>query len=474
MTIDFAAARQVPEDVEVLGVPVWGDLSTPPGAGPEPDRTFLRRVGFEGQPGQAVALPGKSGTTIVAVGVGDRGGVTGRVLREGGAALAREATGAANLATTVMAASPQVELAAALVEGIGLAAYRFAGQKRTPSTHELARAVIVGASDADVRRAAILVQATSRARDWVNQPSAYLTPTRLANLSKEVAADHGLHVRVWEEDQIRAERLGGLIGVAAGSSEPPRLIRLAHEPDGATRTVALVGKGVTFDSGGLSLKSARNMMTMKGDMGGAAAVIAAVTAIAELDLKVRVVGWIPATENLPGTLATHPGDVLVVRDGTSIEVLDTDYEGRLILADALSLAVEEAPDAVVDVATLTGAQRIALGTGVAAVLGNEDDLVERIISAGESVGEPTWRLPLVQSYRKRLDSDVADLKNVPTDSGAGAIMAALFLETFIGGTAWAHLDIAAPNWSESDEGWLTRGGTGWGTRTLVELIRTFE
>ena len=213
-------------------------------------------------------------------------------------------------------------------------------------------------------------------------------------------------------------------------------------------------------------------MTMKSDMGGAAAVIAATIACAQLQLPVRVVGWVAATENMPSGTAIHPGDVLIARNGTSIEVLNTDAEGRLVLADALlSLAAEEAPDAIVDVATLTGGQRVALGEGVAAVMGTDPALVRRVIAAGAAAGEPAWELPLVGAYRKQLDSEVADLRNVTTKPAASSIMAGLFLKEFTGGRPWAHLDIAAPAWSDGEDGWLTKGGTGWGARTLIELVR---
>jgi leucyl aminopeptidase len=290
-------------------------------------------------------------------------------------------------------------------------------------------------------------------------------------VATEAAAETGVTVDVWDVPRITAEHLGGLLGVAAGAAEPPRMLRLVHEPPAPSQTVALVGKGITFDSGGLSLKTAAGMMTMKSDMGGAAAVIAATIAAAQLDLPVRVVCWAAATENMPSGTAIHPGDVLVARNGTSVEVLNTDAEGRLVLADALSLAAEEEPDAIVDVATLTGAQRVALGEGVAAVMGTDEALVRRVIAAGSAAGEPTWELPLVQAYRKQLDSDVADLRNVAAKPAAGSIMAGLFLKEFTAGRRWAHLDIAAPSWADSDDGWLTKGGTGWGTRTLMELLR---
>jgi leucyl aminopeptidase len=475
MAVAFSASVEVPADVEVLGVPVFADLTLPAGAGAEVDLAFLRRSGFEGRPGQALAVPGGDGSSVVVVGVGPPGEVDGDVLRRAGAALARQCTAVGSVATTLLAAgAPGSDPpAAAVVEGIGLGAYRFAGARRRPPTHALRRAVVVAADPADVRAGEVAVRATCRVRDWVNEPPRQMTPTRLAELARELAVGLGLQVDVWDEERIHAERLGGLGGVAAGGVEPPRLIRIAHEPAGATRTVALIGKGITFDSGGLSLKTAAGMMTMKSDMGGAAAVIAAVAAVAELELPVRVVGWVAATENMPSGTAIHPGDVLVARNGTSLEVLNTDAEGRLVLADALSLAAEEEPDVMVDIATLTGAQGVALGGEVAAVLGNDDALVERVVAAGAAAGEPTWRLPLVARYRRALDSDVADIKNVASGRAAGTIMAGLFLQEFVAGRPWAHLDIASPSWAETDEGWLSRGGTGWGARTLIEVVRSF-
>jgi leucyl aminopeptidase len=460
----------VPADVELLGVPVFSDLSLPDGAGAELDLDFLRSCGFEGRPGQLQAVPADDGSVVVALGVGPRDSVDADALRSAGAALARHAGTATRAATTLVRAVGDRSLAAAVVEGIGLAAYRFNGVRRASTATGLEHVVVVGGSAAVVHRAQVEVEATCRARDWVNEPPRTMTPSRLAEISVGLAESVGIRAEIWDRPRIEAERLGGLSGVASGSAEAPRLIRLAYEPNRPTATVALVGKGITFDSGGLSLKTAAGMMTMKADMGGAAAVIAALGALAELRPRVRVVGWVAATENMPSGTAIHPGDVLVTRSGTSVEVLNTDAEGRLVLADALALAAEEEPDAIVDIATLTGGQRVALGSGVAAVMGNDEALVARVVSAGRRAGEPTWELPLVTRYRRQLDSDVADLKNVAAGPGASAIMAGLFLQEFVSGRPWAHLDIAGPSWAEGDDGWLTKGGTGWGTRTLIELV----
>jgi leucyl aminopeptidase len=477
----FRAADRIPGDTPVLGVPVYSDLSTPAGAGAVLSSSYLAQRRFEGKPGQAQALMADDGTTVVALGVGTAGSVDADVLRRAGAALARHAGNAAEVATTLPAAAEDPDLASAVVEGMGLGAYRYASApKRGDRNGRFERATLVGADGEPVRRGQVAVEATWRARDWVNRPARDLTPREFARAVVEAAAGTDVEVEVWEEDRIESERLGGLLGVAAGAAEPPRLLRLSYEArrNGRSRrpvpNVALVGKGITFDSGGLSLKSAAGMMHMKADMGGAAAVISATLAAADLGVPVNVTSWVAATENMPSGTAIHPGDVLVARNGKTIEVLNTDAEGRLILADALSLAAEEEPDAIVDAATLTGGQGVALGDSVAAVLGTDQELVRRVISAGGAAGEPLWELPLFAGYRKQLDSEVADLKNVTGKPAASTIMAALFLEEFSGGLPWAHLDIASPAWSESDDGWVTKGATGWGVRTLIELLRAWR
>lgn len=469
----FEISQAIPEDAPVLGAAVFSDLTSPAEAGAVLDGAFLEQRRFEGKPGQALAVLADDGTTVVALGVGERERVDGTALRKAGAALARNAGDTRSVATTLTATWP--DLSQAVVEGIGLGAYRFVTEARRearPAT-PLERVVLVGRRSAarGIERGAAAVRATFRARDWVNLPARDLTPARFAFLAEEAAAAAGAVVEVWDEDRIADERLGGLLGVSAGAAEPPRLIRVTHRPSGRPQArIALVGKGITFDSGGLSLKTAAGMMTMKDDMGGAAAVISATIAAAELGLPVQVDGWVAATENMPSGTAIHPGDVLVARNGTSIEVINTDAEGRLVLADALSLAVETEPTAIVDVATLTGGQRVALGTGVAAVLGTDRDVVRKVIAAGDAAGEPCWELPLFEGYRRDLDSEVADLRNVTGQPAASTIMASLFLREFTGGRPWAHLDIAAPAWSDSENLLTRKGGTGWGTRTLIELV----
>src|SRR5438105_10636065 len=282
------------------------------------------------------------------------------------------------------------------------------------------------------------------ARDLVNSPAGDMTPTRLAEVATEIGEREGLEVYVLDEVAIANEGLGGLMGVARGSAEPPRLIELVYEPPGARGTVALVGKGITFDSGGLSIKTAEGMETMKTDMSGAAAVLATMSLLPALAPKVKVIGSVPTTENLPGGRAIKPGDVLKIRNGKTVEVLNTDAEGRLVLADGLSLAVEAGVDAIVDLATLTGACMVALGRKIAGLMGNHDAWVEQVGAAAERAGEKLWPLPLPDDYRKKIDSEVADIKNTGGDRYGGALTAGLFLREFVGDAPWAHLDIAGP------------------------------
>jgi leucyl aminopeptidase len=312
------------------------------------------------------------------------------------------------------------------------------------------------------------------ARDLVNEPAGDLTPQRMAEVAADIAEREGLTLTVLDETAIAAAGLGGLLGVAAGSTQPPRLIELVYEPPNPRGTVALVGKGITFDSGGLSIKTAEGMETMKTDMSGAAAVLAAMSTLPAVDPGVKVIGIVPATENMPGGSATKPGDVLKIRNGKTVEVLNTDAEGRLVLADGLSLAVEAGVDAILDLATLTGACVVALGRRIAGLMGNNDGWTAQVRQAADKAGEPVWPLPLPDDYRKSLDSEVADLKNIGGGRWAGALTAGLFLREFVGEVPWAHLDIAGPARSEEDEGYLAKGGTGFGVRTIVETLVAFE
>jgi len=382
-------------------------------------------------------------------------------------------------------AAGSVETLAAFVEGFLLAGYRFgrylsteSGRRRVETLEIAGDAPPPAAVRAALGAVEIVVGEVFRARDLVNEPASVKTPTFIGEQAEALAAEiDGLEVEAWEPDRIAREGLNGLLAVARGSREEPRFITLRWDPDGARRRVALVGKAITFDSGGLTLKPGKSMETMKYDMSGGAAVIGAVVAAARLQLPVAVTGYVPATENLPGGRAQKPGDIIRYLNGKTVEVLNTDAEGRLVLADALALATRAGgrtpkPDALVDLATLTGACRVALGNLFAGVMGNDQPLVDALLDAGRAAGEPLWQLPLVREYRDDLKSPVADLKNVGGGE-AGSIVAGLFLQEFVDGVPWAHLDIAGPAFTEKDLPHAPRGGTGYGVRLLLRYLRSF-
>jgi leucyl aminopeptidase len=317
-----------------------------------------------------------------------------------------------------------------------------------------------------IRRAEIVGEAVNLARELVNTPPRDKSPAQLAERVARVAGEVGISVEVWDEERIAHERFGGLLGVAAGSDEPPRFVILEYRRGGDAPTIALVGKGVTFDSGGLSLKPTASMEDMKSDMTGAAVVAAAMQAVARLDLKVNVVGYLAMTENMTGGRAMKLGDVLTMRNGKTVEVMNTDAEGRLILADALSYAVEREPARVLDLATLTGACIVALGLKVAGLFSNDEAFRKDLIAASRKTGERVWRLPMDDDFKEQLKSSVADLKNVGGKWG-GAVTAAKFLEQFVGSTPWIHLDIAGPSWCDTENSTRDAGATGCFVRTLV-------
>ena len=446
-------------------------------------KAVLDRAGFTGAVGTSVVLDDGQ-QALVVVGLGPSGAVGADELRRAAAAF----VGAVRRHRRVAFEYPEVDLdladgARAVAEGLILGSYSFDEFK--PTARDTPRidsvTVAVGDDAADVRaaRAAVaagtaVADAVCFARDLVNTPGGTLTPAVFADRAAERAGAAGLTVEVLDQKAIKAERLGGLLAVNQGSTHPPRLVKLTYEPADApaeVETVALVGKGITFDSGGLSLKPADGMMDMKMDMGGAAAVIAAMCALPSLDVGVRVVGFAPMTDNMVNGDAQRPGDVFTARNGTTVEVLNTDAEGRLILADALCLASEEEPAAIVDLATLTGACLVALGDRIAGLMANDDDFRDRVAGAADRAGERVWPLPLPDDYRPRLDSQVADIKNITSGRFGGTLTAGLFLRDFVGeGIPWAHLDIAGPAWLAEPYGEHPKGGTGFGVRTLIALV----
>ncbi len=316
-------------------------------------------------------------------------------------------------------------------------------------------------------------RATDLARELVNLPPCDLYPETFAERARAIADETGLKIQILNERQLLSERMNALLAVAQGFDRPPRLVVLQHPHGGKKPTLGLVGKGVTFDSGGLSLKTTDQMVDMKCDMAGAAAVLGAMQAIAELKLPVNVMGVMALVENMPSGKAMKLGDVLKARNGKTIEVLNTDAEGRLILADALAYAVDRNADHLVDLATLTGACMVALGHDVAGLMSNDEAWSQKVLAASQAVGEKTWPLPMFPHYRDMIKSDIADMKNTGGSRYAGAISAAKLLEEFVGETPWVHLDIAGPSWAEKENATREAGGTGCFVRTLVELARSY-
>ena len=319
----------------------------------------------------------------------------------------------------------------------------------------------------------IISEAVYMARDLVNGPSNRVTPTVLAEKAEEIARTHGLEIQVLEGSQADALGMGAFAAVARGSHEPAKFITLEYNKGQAFDTIALVGKGITFDSGGISLKPSEGMERMKDDMSGAAAVLGAVEVAVRLQLPLRLVGIIPATENLPGGKAYKPGDVLKTLSGQTVEVISTDAEGRLILCDALTYSLRYQPKAILDLATLTGACVIALGNYVSGIMGNDEALLKRVEEASARTGEKVWRLPLWDEYFDYLKSDTADFRNVGTRA-AGAIIGGIFLSKFVEKIPWVHIDIAGPASIEKDRPYVPKGGTGFGVRLLVQMLRDWK
>jgi leucyl aminopeptidase len=477
---------------ELLAVPIGAGGELGPGADAVDAAldgglaAFLAETGFDGKPGETLAVPTAGrlrAKAAVLVGIGDPGELTVDGVRRAAAAVARRAGKGkvASVATTLATAGPELavaDAAQAVAEGLALGAYQYLEYKGDAKPSKLKKVVIIAAGGAPVRnaveRGATVGGAVNWARDMVNTPSKEKSPADMVAAARKLLRGKGVTVQVLDVRELRAQRMGGVLGVGQGSEQTPRFLTMTYAPSGARgKPLAFVGKGVVFDSGGLSLKTAGGMETMKTDMSGGAAVIAAMSTLSALGVKSRVTGYVPLVENMPSGTAIRPGDVLRIRNGKTVEVLNTDAEGRLILADALSLASEAKPAAVIDLATLTGACMVALGDKIAGLMGNDDGWVDQVRAAAERAGEPVWHLPLPPEYRKQLESEVADLKNIGGSYG-GALTAGLFLQEFVDEAPWVHVDIAGPARANADDGYLTKGGTGFGVRTLVELARTFE
>ncbi len=365
--------------------------------------------------------------------------------------------------------------AEAITEGAVLGLYTFARYKK-PEYEDVGEMLIVvpkedeaAALESAVHRGRVVAEAANAARDMVNEPANYMTPGQMAEAAREMARRHALEFKVLEVEDMEAMGMEALLGVARGSIERPRLIVLSYKGDeGSQQALGYLGKGITFDSGGLSIKPSEGMGDMKQDMAGAAAALAALGAIAELRPSINVTAVVPVAENLPSATAFRPGDVLKAMNGKTVEVVTTDAEGRLILADALSYARQMGLSPLVDLATLTGASRIALGNLYASLFSNNQALADKVLDAARRTGERMWQMPMPEEYKEQIKSDIADMKNVGNRQG-GAITAALFLAEFAGDTPWVHVDVAGPESSPKESGYLVKGATGFGVRTLVEL-----
>ena len=485
------AADKTKSDVVVIGVVKTGKgLEVAPG-GEEVASAYGRKfapllstLGFEGNPGEVAKVP--TGDTIkspllMLVGLGDRDKLDPEAVRRAAGVAARSVSNAASVAVALPAAD--AEHVRAVADGYLLGSYCYHEFKTKKQPEGPGEVVILSEAArnkdavAALETPQIVTAATSLARDWVNTPPGDFTPEKFADAVSATGKQRRstkVTVKVTDEKTLEADGYGGIIGVGRGSANPPRLVQLTYKPRGAKAHLALVGKGITYDSGGLSLKPGPSMVTMKCDMAGAAAVVAATFAIAELGLPIAVTTFAPMAENMVSGTSTRPGDVLTMYGGKTVEVLNTDAEGRLVLADALVKATESKPDVIVDVATLTGACVVALGERVSGLLGNDETLTDQVKAAGHRAGEAFWPLPITaeMTEKVRTNSKVADLAQHNSERWGGTLYAAAFLQEFVGDTRWAHLDVAGTAFNDkSAHGYTPSGGTGIAVSTLVELAK---
>jgi leucyl aminopeptidase len=496
ITLRAGNAPEIKADALVIAVAHGADGKLVLAPGAEAVDAALRRrllatlgsLGATGKAGEChrVATFGATAAPVVVV-VG-----LGPAPRRGQSFTSEAIRRAAGAATRSLAGSRQVAVALPLIADDGIRAvaegallgayayrrYRTASLEAHQPPVESIILLVPDARSAEAKRALsraeIVTQAVCAARDLVNTPPSDLHPKEFADFAAAEAKRMNLDIEILDEKALKKGGYGGILGVGQGSVNPPRLVRLSYRHPRAKRTLALVGKGITFDSGGLSLKPSASMEWMKSDMGGAAAVVTAMVAIAALKLPVNVTGWAPLAENMPSGHAQRPSDVLTIYGGKTVEVLNTDAEGRLVLADALVRASEEQPDVIVDAATLTGAQLVALGTHTSAVMANDDDLRAKVVDAANRAGEQMWPMPLPPELRKSLDSQIADIANMGESFG-GMLVAGMFLKDFVGNRGdqqipWAHLDIAGPAFNQGEAyGYTPKGGTGAAVRTFVQL-----
>lgn len=446
---------------------------------PDVVAAFAAASGFEGKVGQTLLTSsGESARLLVGLGEEPKASDFRKIGAAIGTASLKSPAVVADV-LEVLEPADRVVAASALAQGLILGTYRFDEYQATPESVKLNEALIVAKGGAKVGAAVAqgveIAEAVAFARDMVNMPGGDLIPKEFANRAVAAGKAEGLDVEVWDKAAIKKAKLGGLLGVNKGSAQEPRMVIMRHKPEGKAKgKVALVGKGLTFDAGGLSIKPAGSMETMKNDMGGGAAVIGAMLLVPLLAPKLEVTAFIPMTDNMLGGDAMRVGDVLTARNGKTMEVLNTDAEGRLILSDALSLAAEEKPDAILDAATLTGACMVALGDRMAGVMGNNEELVQRVLASAQDQGELAWHLPLPEHLRSTIDSDIADLRNIATKPFGGSLTAGLFLQEFVDGIPWVHLDIAGPAFSSAAWDETTKGGTGYGVRTIAGVLASWS
>ncbi|MCX8052401.1 MAG: leucyl aminopeptidase [Armatimonadetes bacterium] len=482
----------VEQPCDVLVVNLFEGVTEPGGATGAVDKALdglisltIREEEFEGRLGQTLVIRTRdqipaSKVLVVGLGKQDEFGTT-EIMRASGAAARKCIDLRAHKVTSVLhgagvAGIHPRESARAVALGTILGTYqhtRLKTENIKPNMIDTFEIVELSAEKLDhitqgIRRAEIVGNAVTFARDLVNEPSNVVTPSYLSSVAEEIARENSLECRVLDRQGIEEAGMELLAAVARGSAQEPRFVELKYKTSDNLKTIALIGKGITFDSGGYSLKSQDQMYGMKDDMAGAAAVLAAMRALAQIKPSVNVIALVPATENAIGGGAIHPGDVFTSLSGKTVEVVNTDAEGRLILADAVAYAVKSGSDEIIDVATLTGACVTALGVEISGILGNDQVLVDKLIKAGESCGEKLWQLPLHRNYRKMLDSDIADLKNV-AGREAGAIIGALFIESFTNNTPWAHIDLSSATIDKDNE-LARKGATGIPTGTLIEYI----
>ena len=487
--MEFVSSRlnvlKVKADVLVIGIfkgqRYSGALKTIDGSLAGALKNISEEERFEGDVGKSLMLSstfGKIGSKrVLMVGLGEKAEFSANTLRKIGSLVINKVKSLSSVVAFSSEFSASPGYISALTQGLLLGSYDFNKYKSGNSdSNKVERVVFVSnrvkesTLKEETNFAGVVSESVNLARDLVNEPPMYLTPSKLAEVASQVAREAGIDCEIFDYAEIEKRGMNGLMAVSSGSEEPPRFIHLTYKPPRkARRSIAVVGKGITFDSGGLCLKPPDSMRTMKMDMGGSAVVLGVMKAIAVLRPSVTVHGLIAASENMTGAKAYKPDDVIRAYNGKTIEVINTDAEGRIVLSDALSYAVELKVDEIVDLATLTGACMVGLGSYTAGVMGNSQKLIDKIREASDCVGEKTWQLPMDDELRAEIKSNVADIKNVGSRMG-GAITAAMFLENFVADVPWAHIDIAGPAFMEKDSSFSPKGGTGFGVRTIIKYI----